>query len=74
MHGMSSASSQGSPVLDNSSMKSKMADTFLNGIELPLRSEFDIVVGLARETSRARATGQRWLCVSLLIVLIFTSS
>lgn len=59
MHGMSSASSQGSPVLDNSNMKSKMADSVLNGVELRLQNESDIVVGLARETSRACATGQQ---------------
>lgn len=59
MHGMSSASSQGSPVLDNSSMKSKMADTVLNGVELRLQSESDIVVGFAGEMSRVCATGQQ---------------
>lgn len=58
-HGMSSAFSQGSPVLDNSSMKSKMADTILNGIELRRQSEIDIVVRLARKTSHACATGQQ---------------
>lgn len=59
MQGMSSTSSQGSPVLDNSSMKSKMADPVLNGIGLRLQNEFDIVVRLSRETSRACATGQQ---------------